>query len=221
MRRSGKADWVVQPESWEYPDVDEWIMTPGQSVLIPLTVSNFPITDGVTSYDAERYREPELSNTALSTRGDVMLSLVPRLNYSWADLLSESYLVAVWMRIVRYASSPTDPLVPYWGLGNPPELRAAPTANESYVWSRMVLFSNIYTETWSTGQSTRLISRLNAHVPVIAKYQRSIDGLENMWLQIQYGVMYSGGTFVHDSGAYTIPNRQYCVVRSYLRTLVR
>lgn len=216
------GDWVIQPETWEAPTDGAYLLEPGQQFYAPLTVTDYSVETQVgIQTGLERYREKDDSYTAAATRGDVHLTLTPLSpDDSWGSVYTESFLTVAIIRITRMMQAPNNFPFPLVSLFNPPDLREAATANDAYVWQQMVTWMNVSSSSW--GEITRYqTTSLHRHVRVNARYLRRIGGVESMYLNVQYGVMYLDG-YIGGSGTnLPVPTRHVCTVRNYLRSWIK
>lgn len=216
------GDWVIQPESWRGPALDPsnlYTLSPYSILSVPLTVSG----DWYNSAgdQMERYREMEFSEKAVAIRGDLFLHLVPGPESTWDRILTASWTYLVMARITRWkvaADDQNDTLSPTtW------DLRQAFNANDTYVWQQCTHFTNVYDPTWFTTHQLGF-PRFVQQMKVNARYQRRLEGQDNMILLVAYGIFHTDAAWLGwmEDPYLTEPNgaTPTLVVTPYLRTYI-
>lgn len=216
--RRNRGDWVIQPETWKDSTND-----PAQMYYVPIgNIFGFPLTVSTDWYNTagdqmERYREMEMTEKAVCTRGDIWLHLVPQPQESWQAVLGTQFSTVVVLRITRWTQTPNDQnevMSPTFV-----DFREAAFANDEYVWQRQTHFTNL-TVYDSVSVSTNRIGPLNIvrQIPVMARYQRRLGGLDNMYLFVQWSVFHGAPAWNYEE-PYTLPQARLAVT-PYLRTFV-
>jgi len=216
MRR--QADWVVQDETWQSRDNallggSQPLLTVNTYIDLPLTVSDYEPYG--TLVPMERYREKEsASRTAIAVRGHIHWQLQPRIGVAYTtDLFSRTWRLMWQMRIRTW---PSNPLTHYeaafasnYGLDQPH------TANESFVWHKERILINIASDDWTGTPAVR--TPHFGTVPVVARFRRRLEGLENLWLTVGWVLMADAALGHYEVTPANLPQLAY---KPMLRTLV-